>query len=228
MLENLKREVYEANMMLPKLKLVKLTWGNVSGIDRKTGLVAIKPSGVEYEKMTKDDIVIVDLEGKKVEGDLNPSSDLLTHLVLYKKFQHVGGIVHTHSKWATIWAQAGYCVPAFGTTHADYFSTQIPCSRPLTSLEISGEYEKQTGDIIIETFGNYDYSSTPGVLVHSHGPFTWGKDSKSAVENSLVLEEVCKMAYYTTTLNKEKDMISKALLDKHYYRKHGKNAYYGQ
>lgn len=228
MLENLKEQVFEANKMLPKLKLVKLTWGNVSGIDKSKGLVVIKPSGVEYDQMTKDDMVVVDLNGNKVEGKLNPSSDLPTHLLLYKEFKDIGGVVHTHSKWATIWAQAGYCLPAFGTTHADYFATEIPCSRPLTAKEISKEYEKQTGDIIVETFKDYDYNNTPAVLVHSHGPFTWGKDPKSAVENSLVLEEVCKMGYYTTTLNQDKDMITTALLNKHFYRKHGKNAYYGQ
>lgn len=228
MLDKLKLEVFEANKALPKTGLVKLTWGNVSGIDRESGLIVIKPSGVEYDLLAPEDLVVVNLEGEKVEGKLNPSSDLATHLILYKAFVDVGGVAHTHSEWATIWAQSGMCIPAFGTTHADYFFGEVPCTRGLNENEINGEYEKETGKVIVETFAKYDYNNTPAVIVKSHGPFTWGKSATKAVENSYVLEEVAKMAYHTLQLNQRTANMDETLLNKHFFRKHGINAYYGQ
>ncbi len=228
MLEELKQVVLEANLQLPKYRLVTFTWGNVSGIDRERGLVVIKPSGVEYDKMTKDDMVVVDLEGNVVEGKLKPSSDTPTHLVLYKSFPYVGGIVHTHSPWATIWAQAGKGIPALGTTHADYFYGEIPCTRKMTEAEIKEAYELETGKVIVETFSFLDPMKMPGVLVHGHGPFAWGNDPYNAVHNAVVLEEVAKMAARTCHLNPNVQPIAQSLLDRHYLRKHGANAYYGQ
>ncbi|SHI47942.1 MULTISPECIES: L-ribulose-5-phosphate 4-epimerase [Clostridium] len=228
MLEQLKEKVLKANLDLPGYGLVKFTWGNVSAIDRETGLVVIKPSGVEYDNMTAEDLVVVDLDGNIVEGKLRPSSDTPTHLVLYKKFKDIGGIVHTHSPWATIWAQATKSVPAFGTTHADHFYGTIPCTRALNEQEIKGQYEEETGNVIVETFKDIDPSQMPGVLVYSHGPFTWGKDADEAVHNAVILEEVCKMAYDTLNLNTHLASIDSNLLDKHFLRKHGANSYYGQ
>ncbi|EPR29283.1 MULTISPECIES: L-ribulose-5-phosphate 4-epimerase [Geobacillus] len=228
MLEELKRAVLEANLQLPQYRLVTFTWGNVSGIDRERGLVVIKPSGVAYDKLTIDDMVVVDLTGNVVEGDLKPSSDTPTHLWLYKQFPGIGGIVHTHSTWATVWAQAGKGIPALGTTHADYFYGEIPCTRPMTNEEIQGAYELETGKVITETFRFLDPLQMPGVLVHGHGPFAWGKDPANAVHNAVVLEEVAKMAARTYMLNPNAQPISQTLLDRHYLRKHGANAYYGQ
>ncbi len=228
MLEELKERVLEANLLLPKHGLVTFTWGNVSEIDRASGLVAIKPSGVEYERMKAEDIVIMDLEGKVVEGKLRPSSDAPTHIELYKAFPEVGGIVHTHSEWATSWAQTGLAIPCYGTTHADYFYGSIPCARALTDEEINGEYEKNTGLVIIETFRDLDPVAVPGVLCKNHGPFAWGKDAHEAVHNAVVLEEVAKMAVHTRDILPDADEAPQALKDKHYFRKHGKDAYYGQ
>lgn len=228
MLEDLKKQVLEANLELPKRGLVTYTWGNVSAIDREEGLIVIKPSGVPYETMKADDMVVLDLEGNKVEGALNPSSDTPTHLVLYKNFKDIGGIVHTHSSWATSWAQAGREIPCFGTTHADYFYNTIPCTRKMTKEEIESEYELETGNVIVETFKDRDPSSIPGVLVHSHGPFAWGKDAAEAVYNAVVMEEVAKIAYRSVHLNDELSSVDQVLLDKHFLRKHGVNAYYGQ
>jgi L-ribulose-5-phosphate 4-epimerase len=228
MLEELKQVVLEANLQLPQYRLVTFTWGNVSGIDREKGLVVIKPSGVEYDKLTTDDMVVVDLDGNVVEGHLKPSSDTPTHLLLYKEFLHIGGIVHTHSPWATVWAQAGKGIPALGTTHADYFYGEIPCTRKMTEEEIKGAYERETGKVIVETFRFIDPMQIPGVLVYGHGPFAWGKDPLNAVHNAVVLEEVAKMAARTYSLNPEIQPIDQALLDRHYLRKHGANAYYGQ
>ncbi|AGE22479.1 L-ribulose-5-phosphate 4-epimerase [Geobacillus sp. GHH01] len=228
MLEKLKQAVLEANLQLPQYRLVTFTWGNVSGIDRERGLVVIKPSGVAYDKLTIDDMVVVDLNGNVVEGGLKPSSDTPTHLWLYKKFPEIGGIVHTHSTWATVWAQAGKGIPALGTTHADYFYGEIPCTRPMTNEEIQGAYELETGKVITETFRFLDPLQMPGVLVHGHGPFAWGKDPANAVHNAVVLEEVAKMAARTFMLNPDAQPISQTLLDRHYLRKHGANAYYGQ
>lgn len=228
MLENLKQEVLEANLELPKRNLVTYTWGNVSGIDRKEGLIVIKPSGVPYEELKMEHLVVLDLDGNKVEGKLNPSSDTPTHLVIYKNFKDVGGVVHTHSKWATIWAQAGKSIPALGTTHADYFYGEIPCTRKMTDAEIQGEYEKETGNVIAETFSSRNPNYVPGVLVNNHGPFTWGKDPGEAVYNAVVLEEVAMMAYHDFILTQGINPISQALLDRHFLRKHGANAYYGQ
>lgn len=228
MLEELKERVLEANLLLPKHGLVTFTWGNVSEIDRASGLVAIKPSGVEYERMKAEDIVIMDLEGKVVEGKLRPSSDAPTHIELYKAFPEVGGIVHTHSEWATSWAQTGLAIPCYGTTHADYFYGSIPCARALTDEEINGEYEKNTGLVIIETFRGLDPVAVPGVLCKNHGPFAWGKDAHEAVHNAVVLEEVAKMAVHTRDILPDADEAPQALKDKHYFRKHGKDAYYGQ
>lgn len=227
MLKNLKKDVCHANLDLVKHGLVLFTWGNVSGIDRKKGLVVIKPSGVSYDNMQPDDMVVVDLEGKVVEGSYKPSSDTATHLMLYRSFPDIGGIVHTHSEWATIWAQSGKPVPALGTTHADYFYGSIPCTRKLTKEEIDSAYEMETGNVIIETFKNLDPNAVPGVLVNNHGPFAWGKDAHDAVHNAVVMEAVSKMAYYTLQIN-QVPAIDQELLDKHYLRKHGKNAYYGQ
>jgi L-ribulose-5-phosphate 4-epimerase len=228
MLEQLKQSVLKANLELPKHDLVKYTWGNVSGIDRDSGLVVIKPSGMPYEELTADDMVVVNLDGVKVEGKLRPSSDTLTHIVLYKCFDKIGGIVHTHSSWATAWAQAGMGIPAYGTTHADYFYGKIPCTRKMTDDEIKGNYEMETGNVIAETFSNIDPLTIPGVLVHSHGPFTWGKSADEAVYSAVVLEEIAKIAYHTLMLNTDTKPMGQTLLDKHYLRKHGKNAYYGQ
>jgi L-ribulose-5-phosphate 4-epimerase len=228
MLEELKQAVLEANLQLPQYRLVTFTWGNVSGIDRERGLVVIKPSGVAYDKLTVDDMVVVNLDGEVIEGHLKPSSDTPTHLWLYKQFLGIGGIVHTHSTWATTWAQAGKGIPALGTTHADYFYGEIPCTRPMTNEEIQGAYELETGKVITETFRFLDPLQMPGVLVHGHGPFAWGKDPANAVHNAVVLEEVAKMAARTFMLNPNVQPISQSLLDRHYLRKHGVNAYYGQ
>lgn len=227
MLEKLKEEVLEANLDLVKQNLVIYTWGNVSGIDSERGLVVIKPSGVDYDIMKAEDMVVVDLEGNVVEGRLRPSSDTPTHLVLYKAFPQVGGIVHTHSTYATAWAQAGMGIPPLGTTHADYFHGQVPCTPDLTQEMIAGDYEAETGNIIVETFADLDPVHTPAVLVKNHGPFTWGRDAAQAVYHARVLEEVARMAQLTFSLNPSAD-ISKDLIDKHFLRKHGPNAYYGQ
>jgi L-ribulose-5-phosphate 4-epimerase len=228
MLEELKKEVFDANIALVKHGLVIFTWGNVSGIDRKLGLMVIKPSGVDYENMKAEDMVVVRLaDGKVVEGDLKPSSDTPTHLVLYRKFSSVNGIVHTHSTCATAWAQSGKPLPALGTTHADHFYGSIPCTPSLTKEEVDGEYEVETGNVIVKTFQNIDPDSIPAVLVAGHGPFTWGSTPMKAVVNAVVLEEVAKMAFHTFSLG-HKAPIDQYLLDKHYLRKHGKNAYYGQ
>ena len=227
-MEKLKKEVFEANLLLVKHSLVIFTWGNVSGIDREKGLVVIKPSGVEYDKMSADDMVVVDLDGNIVEGKYKPSSDTPTHLELYKAFKNIGGIVHTHSRMATSWAQAGRSIPAYGTTHGDYFYGDIPCTRKMTKDEISSEYEKNTGLVITETFNDISADDIPAVLVHSHGPFTWGKDPHEAVHNSVVLEELASMAMNTEIINSSAERMQSELLDKHYLRKHGKNAYYGQ
>ncbi len=228
MLEQLKQQVLEANLQLPEHHLVTFTWGNVSGIDRKSRLVVIKPSGVEYSKLQAEDMVVVDLEGNVVEGHLKPSSDTATHLALYKEFEDIGGIVHTHSQWATIWAQAGRSIPALGTTHADYFYGEIPCTRKMKKHEIEGAYELETGNVIIETFAGKSPAELPGVLVNNHGPFCWGKDAHNAVHNAVVLEEIAKMAYHSLTLQPNVKAIDQELLDKHYLRKHGAKAYYGQ
>lgn len=230
MLEELKLQVYKANMELPKRKLITYTWGNVSGMDRDTGYFVIKPSGVEYEALKVEDMVVMDLEGNKIEGDYKPSSDTATHLELYKKYPEIGGIVHTHSPWATSWAQAGRSIPLYGTTHADYFFGSIPCARSLTAEEIEGEYEKNTGLVIIETFEKNQLNPmyTPGVLCSNHGPFTWGVDAKEAVHNAVVLEEVAKMASRTERINPEVTEAPNSIRDKHFFRKHGENAYYGQ
>lgn len=228
MLEALKKEVWEANMELPKRGLVVYTWGNVSGIDRESGLVVIKPSGVAYEDLKVEDMVIVDLQGKVVEGSYKPSSDTPTHIELYKAFAEVGGIVHTHSSMAVSFAQAGRSVVAMGTTHADYFYGTIPCTRDLTKEEIEASYEAQTGRVIVETFKGIEPLHIPAVLVKEHGPFTWGKNAMEAVYHSVVLEEVCKMAWQTTLLNHTSVGMQHDLLDKHFLRKHGAQAYYGQ
>ena len=227
MLSEMKKRVYEANMSLWKMGLIVLTWGNVSEIDREKGYIAIKPSGVPYESMTADDIVIVDLDGNVIEGNLRPSSDLPTHIELYKSFKNIGGVCHTHSRWATVFSQAMLPVPPLGTTHADAFYGAVPITRKLTSEEISGEYEKETGKVIIEAFENTDPMAIPAALVASHGPFTWGKNAAKAVENAVILEEVAMMAWHTMSISSGA-RIQKELLDKHYLRKHGKNAYYGQ
>lgn len=228
MLEQLKEEVYKANMELPKRGLITYTWGNVSGFDREHGLFVIKPSGVDYDKLNARDMVVMDLKGNKIEGELNPSSDTPTHMELYKAFPEIGGIVHTHSPWATSWAQAGRSIPCYGTTHADYFYGEIPCARSLTRQEVEGEYEKNTGLVIIETLKDKDPSYIPGILCKNHGPFTWGADAATAVHNAVVLEEVAKMAYRCEHLNPEIDTAADYLQEKHFFRKHGKNAYYGQ
>lgn len=234
MLEELKQKVFEANLQLVKYNLVVLTWGNVSAIDRERGLFVIKPSGVPYDTMTTKDMVVMDLNGNKVEGELNPSSDTPTHLELYRQFKDIGGIVHTHSSWACSWAQSGRDIPAYGTTHADYTNGAVPCARGLTQSEVEGEYELNTGKVIVEEFDKRGISPAecPAVLIHRHGPFTWGKDAFKAVENALILEEVAKMAYRTEAISGFVDNsnigIEPYLLDKHYQRKHGTNAYYGQ
>ena len=228
MLEALKETVFKANLLLPEYRLVTFTWGNVSGIDRSKGLVVIKPSGVDYAGMSPADMVVVDLEGNIVEGQWRPSSDTPTHLELYKAFPQCGGIVHTHSRWATTFAQAGRDIPAMGTTQGDYFYGAVPCTRRMTPEEIGGEYEKETGKVIIETFKGLDPSAVPGVLVYSHGPFTWGKDPMEAVHNAVVLEEVAFMDWHAMMLEPGQGPMQQELLDKHYLRKHGKNAYYGQ
>lgn len=228
MLEALKQSVLEANLELPRKNLVTYTWGNVSGIDREKNLVVIKPSGVPYTELKLEHLVVVDLEGNIVEGNLNPSSDTPTHLIIYKNFKEIGGVVHTHSKWATIWAQAGRGIPALGTTHADYFYGEIPCTRKMTNQEIQGEYEKETGNVIVETFMDISEACIPGVLVNNHGPFTWGKSPNEAVHNAVVLEEVSMMAYYASSLTPGINPINQVLLDKHFLRKHGASAYYGQ
>lgn len=230
MLEQLKQQVLEANLLLPKHGLITFTWGNVSGIDREKGLVVIKPSGVEYDDMCADDMVVVDLEGNVVEGHYKPSSDTPTHLALYKAFPTLGGVVHTHSRWATSFAQAGRGVPAMGTTQGDYFYGEIPCTRKMTPEEIAGQYELETGNVIIETFKqhNIDPAQVPAVLVHSHGPFTWGTDPFNAVHNAVVLEEVAFMDFHAMALTPNLPPMQQELLDKHYLRKHGPGAYYGQ
>lgn len=228
MLENIKKEVYEANMKLVEYGLVLFTWGNVSQIDRESGLVVIKPSGVPYEKMTPDDMVVMNLSGERVEGALNPSSDTPTHLELYRRFPDIGGVAHTHSTFAVSFAQAACGIPPFGTTHADFAFGEIPCTRDLTKEEIEGEYELNTGKVIAECFenGGIDYNAVPAVLVHSHGPFTWGKNGLKAAENSAILEEVAKMAYLSKTMNARQ--ANENIINKHYFRKHGEKAYYGQ
>ena len=230
MLEELKKKVYEANMELSRRGLITYTWGNVSGIDRDTGYFVIKPSGVDYDKLRPEDMVVMDLEGKRIEGTLNPSSDTPTHLELYKKYPEIGGVVHTHSPEATSWAQAGRDIPLYGTTHADYFYGSIPCARSLTPEEIGGEYERNTGLVIIETFEQRGLNPmhTPGVLCTNHGPFTWGKDAAEAVHNAVVLEEVARMAIRTELLNPQVQPAPDSIRDKHFFRKHGENAYYGQ
>ncbi|MDR1631447.1 MAG: L-ribulose-5-phosphate 4-epimerase [Dysgonamonadaceae bacterium] len=227
MQKELKQTVFQANLDLVKHGLVIFTWGNVSAIDRETGLVVIKPSGVSYEAMKPEDMVIVDLQGKIVEGRLKPSSDTATHLVLYQSFPNIGGIVHTHSTYATSWAQAGKDIPNIGTTHADYFKDAIPCTRRMTKAETEGEYEKETGRVIVESFDRLNPDYTPGVLVNNHGPFTWGKDAHEAVHNAVVLEQVAKMAAISLQINPNTKM-NEELIKKHFFRKHGENAYYGQ
>lgn len=230
MLEALKEAVLQANLELPKKNLVTYTWGNVSGIDREKGLIVIKPSGVSYEEMKASDMVVLDLQGNKVEGDMRPSSDTPTHIALYNQYPDLGGVVHTHSRWATVWAQAGMSIPPLGTTHADYFYGAIPCTRRLTQEEIEGEYELNTGKVIIETFTNLGINPVhvPGVVCYSHGPFSWGKDPDEAVHNAVVMEEVAMMALNTKLLNPSIGDVDSYLLDKHFLRKHGANAYYGQ
>lgn len=231
MYNELKKKVFEANLLLPKYGLITFTWGNVSQIDREAGVIAIKPSGVSYDDMTVDDIVVVDLDGNVVEGSLKPSSDLATHLVLYKSWDSIHGIVHTHSCYATSWAQAGRDIPALGTTHGDYFYGDIPCTRSMTNEEIAKEYELETGSVIVEEFESRNLVSEqiPGVIVKNHGPFTWGSGASNAVHNAVVLEECAKMAFNTLQLcSLEDSKMPQNLLDKHYLRKHGKGAYYGQ
>ena len=230
MLEELKKKVYEANILLPKYHLVTFTWGNVSGVDREKKLFVIKPSGVPYEQLRPQDMVVVDFDGKKVEGEMNPSSDTPTHAYLYKHWDRIGGIVHTHSSYAASWAQAGRSIPCYGTTHADYFYGDVPCLRTLTKEEIDEAYEKNTGRLIVEEFERMglDYIAVPAVLCKNHGPFAWGKDPIEAVHGAVVLEEVAKMAYRSELINPKIEEAPQDLQDKHYYRKHGANAYYGQ
>lgn len=230
MLKDLRIKVYEANMELPRRGLVTYTWGNVSGIDRNSGLLVIKPSGIEYEDLRPEDLVILDLEGNIVEGDMNPSSDTKTHIELYKAFPQIGGIVHTHSPYAAAWAQAGEDIPCYGTTHADYFYGPVPCTRSLTPEEIDEDYEKATGKVIVETFKERgtDPSFVPAVICRNHGPFTWGKDSAEAVYHAVVLEETAKMAIFTRQVNPGVQPAPQHIQDKHFLRKHGPNAYYGQ
>jgi len=229
MLKELKQEVLEANLQLPKHGLITFTWGNVSGIDRDKGLVVIKPSGVEYDGMNIGHMVVVELEtGNTVDSKLSPSSDTATHLALYKSFPNIGGVVHTHSRWATLFSQAGKGIPALGTTHADYFYGEIPCTRKMTNEEITKDYEANTGSVIIERFKDIDPDTIPAALVYSHGPFTWGKDAKDAVHNAVVLEEIAFMAWHAIIIKPDIKPMQNELMDKHYLRKHGKNAYYGQ
>ena len=228
MLEELKQKVLKANLDLVKHDLVTFTWGNVSGIDRESGLVVIKPSGVDYAGMTAEDMVVVDMDGNVVEGKWKPSSDTTTHLAIYKACDQIGGVVHTHSRWATSWAQAGRGIPAYGTTHGDYFYGEIPCTRKLTPEEIAGDYEAETGKVIVETFQGKSIADIPAVLVNSHGPFAWGTDADNAVHNAVVLEELAFLAYHAEALNPNVGVMQQELLNKHYLRKHGKNAYYGQ
>ena len=228
MLEDLKKEVCEANLLLPKYGLVTFTWGNVSAVDRERGVIVIKPSGVEYDELTPDMMVVADFDGNIVEGDLNPSSDTPTHIELYKSFKNIGGVVHTHSTNAVSFAQAQRSITIYGTTHADYFFGDIPCTRPLTREEIESDYEKNTGVVIANTFENIDPEAMPAVLVANHGPFAWGKDARDAVHNAVVLEQVALMAMQTEMLNPNITSVSDYIKDKHYYRKHGENAYYGQ
>lgn len=229
MYTKLKNRVYEANLLLPKYNLVKFTWGNVSEIDREKSVIGIKPSGVEYDDLKPQDIVIVDLKtGEVVDGNLKPSSDTKTHLEIYKKFENVGGIVHTHSQWATIFSQMGEKIPALGTTHADYFYGCIPVTRPMTEVEIALNYEENTGKVIVETFDKLSYKDIPSVLVHSHGPFSWGIDAYNAVHNAVVLEEVAFMAWHSLVKKNNLKNMQQELLDKHYLRKHGEKSYYGQ
>ena len=229
MLEKLKEQVFQANLLLPKHGLITFTWGNVSGIDREQGLVVIKPSGVSYDVMKADDMVVVDLKtGVVVEGKLKPSTDTPTHIELYKAFPNIGGVVHTHSRWATTFAQAGRGIIALGTTHGDYFYGEIPCTRKMTVAEIQGEYEKETGTVIKETFQGKDADTIPAVLVYGHGPFTWGKDPMDAVHNAVALDEVAYINFHTLLLEPHIPSMQQELLDKHYLRKHGANAYYGQ
>lgn len=227
-LYTLKNEVLEANKNLERLGLVTFTWGNVSGIDREEGIIVIKPSGVPYDELKVDHMVVMDLEGNIIEGDMKPSSDTPTHLILYKNFPNIGGVCHTHSLWATSFAQAKIGIPVYGTTHADHFRGEIPCSRPYTDEEISGDYEANTGRLIVETFSKIDEDQVPGVLVAAHGPFTWGADAGDAVRNSRVMEFIAEAAYRTTILNKNISEINVNLRDRHFLRKHGENAYYGQ
>jgi len=227
MLENLKERVLEANLALVSHHLVVFTWGNASERNPETGYIVIKPSGIPYDQMTADQMVVLDPEGKLMEGDLKPSSDAPTHLELYKNFPDVGGVVHTHSPWSTSWAQAGKQIPVYGTTHADYFYGAVPCTRALTREEVEGDYEHNTGRVIVEAFQQLDSKSMPGALVHGHGPFTWGKDAMEAVHHAVVLEEVAMMAFRTEVLGNHKP-LEQYLLDRHYARKHGKDAYYGQ
>ena len=227
-LKTLRHQVWQANMDLERHDLVTFTWGNVSGIDRDSGLVVIKPSGVKYEELSAENMVVVDLHGEIIEGDLNPSSDTATHLELYRQFPEIGGIVHTHSPQATAWAQAGTAIPALGTTHADYFYGSIPCTRALSDDEIASDYELNTGKVIVETLADSEVMATPGILVKEHAPFTWGKNADQAVHNAVVVEVVAGMALQTLQINPDVRYINQALLDKHYLRKHGANAYYGQ
>lgn len=227
MLEELKKRVYNANIALKENNLITLTWGNASERDRETGYIVIKPSGVDYDKMTPDDMVVIDIDGNKIEGRLNPSSDTPTHLELYRSFPEIGGITHTHSRWATIFSQAGMRIPALGTTHADAFYGDVPCTRKLKDDEIFNDYELNTGKVITELFTQETISQVPGALVNSHGPFTWGKNAMDSVKNAIILEEVAMMAWHTIKLNPDVDFQNE-LLDKHYNRKHGENAYYGQ
>jgi len=227
MLEELKESVCKANLDLVRQGLVIFTWGNVSGIDRDRGLVVIKPSGISYDDMKPGDMVVMDLDGNSVEGEMKPSSDTPTHIFLYLHFPEIGGVVHTHSSWATSWAQARRSIPAYGTTHADYFYGEIPCTRPLTKEEVEDQYELNTGVVIVETFKDIDHKAVPGVLVSQHGPFSWGKDEHDAVFNARVIDEVAKMAFYTETLGNAPP-VDAYLLNKHYIRKHGRDAYYGQ
>ena len=228
MLEKLRTEVLEANLEIVRRGLVLYTFGNASGIDRQTGLVAIKPSGVPYETMKPSDLVVSDLNGKIVEGSLRPSSDLATHLFLYREFSSIGGVVHTHSEYATAWAQAGRAIPAYGTTHADYFYGPVPVTEELTDEEIGGDYVLNTGAAIVRRFKNLDPAAVPGVLVHGHAPFTWGKTPMDAAHNAVVLESIARMGYFTATLNAACEGVPQALLDRHYFRKHGAKATYGQ